>query len=138
MDLFKQLLRDELQKRRSRNPYYSLRAFARDMDVSPSRLSEVMNGKDVPTLETGRKMIDALGLPEESNRQFYEALAKSRRNRRIERRSDFAPQSFIVTKECWHKVQKDLLVAASGERESGEYVCLFIQPCPVHMPCTSH
>lgn len=34
----------ELEKRRSRNSSYSLRAFARDLDLAPSTLSEVISG----------------------------------------------------------------------------------------------
>lgn len=38
-------LREELNKRKQRRPQYSLRAFARDMSISPSFLSEFLNGK---------------------------------------------------------------------------------------------
>lgn len=35
----------EFSRRKVRNPGYSLRAFARDLQISPSRLSEVMKGQ---------------------------------------------------------------------------------------------
>ncbi len=38
-------IRGELQTRRARRPEYSLRAFARDLNMSPSTISEVLNGK---------------------------------------------------------------------------------------------
>ena len=38
-------LQDEFIKRRQKNPAYSLRAFARSMEISPARLSQVMNQK---------------------------------------------------------------------------------------------
>lgn len=40
-----EVLGHELQKRKKRNGSYSLRAFARDLSLSPSRLSEVMKGE---------------------------------------------------------------------------------------------
>lgn len=42
---YRHYIQNEFEKRRIRNPSYSLRAFARDLSVSPSRLSEVINGK---------------------------------------------------------------------------------------------
>ncbi len=42
---YRTLLRDELEVRCSRNARYSLRAFARDLGVTSSRLSEVLRGR---------------------------------------------------------------------------------------------
>lgn len=41
-----ELLGVEFSRRKQRNTSYSLRAFARDLRLSPSRLSEVLNGKE--------------------------------------------------------------------------------------------
>lgn len=40
-----EVLNQEFSLRKDRNAAYSLRAFARDLELSPSRLSEVMKGK---------------------------------------------------------------------------------------------
>jgi len=42
---YRDVLRTELAARQRRNPAYSLRAFARDIVLSPSRLSEVLSGQ---------------------------------------------------------------------------------------------
>jgi uncharacterized protein (TIGR02147 family) len=42
---YRQMLRRELETRCQRNPRYSLRAFARDIGLSPSRLSHVLGGR---------------------------------------------------------------------------------------------
>lgn len=42
---YRSILIEELRKRQRKNPAYSLRAFARDIGVSASRLSEVLNSK---------------------------------------------------------------------------------------------
>jgi uncharacterized protein (TIGR02147 family) len=41
----KHYLKFEFQARKKRRPQYSLRAFARDIGLSPSTLSEILNGK---------------------------------------------------------------------------------------------
>lgn len=57
-----EVLGHEFTRRRERNKSYSLRAYARDLCLSPSRLSEVLNGKQ--------------GLSEKSVDQIAEALTK--------------------------------------------------------------
>ena len=42
---YRDILSDQFNVRRKVNARYSLRAFARDMSISPSRLSEVISGK---------------------------------------------------------------------------------------------
>lgn len=42
---YRDILSDSFQAKRGNNPNYSLRAFARDLSISPSRLSEIMSGK---------------------------------------------------------------------------------------------
>jgi len=42
---YRQYIEREFRRRCRRNSLYSLRAFARDLDISPSKLSEVLRGK---------------------------------------------------------------------------------------------
>lgn len=42
---YKDYLLRELEGRKVRRPYYSLRAFARDLELSPSSLSEILSGR---------------------------------------------------------------------------------------------
>jgi uncharacterized protein (TIGR02147 family) len=42
---YRDILKDELERRCQHNPRYSLRAFARDLDLSPARVSEILKGK---------------------------------------------------------------------------------------------
>ena len=63
MDLsFAGFLKEELSRRVERNPSYSLRAFARDIELSPSRLSEVMSGKHGISRSSARIICKSLGL----------------------------------------------------------------------------
>lgn len=44
------------EQRKQRNPKYSLRSYARDLKISPGRLSRILNDKDEP----GPKFVEAL------------------------------------------------------------------------------
>jgi uncharacterized protein (TIGR02147 family) len=67
---FRQLLRNELESRQERNGGYSLRAYARDLDLSPSRLSEVMNGKQRLSLKSAEKVSNLIGLSDQESKLF--------------------------------------------------------------------
>lgn len=49
-------LRKAFEERQKRNGQYSLRSFARDLGVSPGRLSRILSGKD----EAGHRLISAI------------------------------------------------------------------------------
>lgn len=57
------ILVEELEAKRLRNPRYSLRAFAKSLGFSPSALSEVLNGKRRLSKELCLKLADKLCLP---------------------------------------------------------------------------
>jgi uncharacterized protein (TIGR02147 family) len=57
-----QYLTTEYYKRMQKNPHYSLRSFARDLDVPASWLSEFLNSKKGMSLENAKKICQALSL----------------------------------------------------------------------------
>lgn len=65
-ETFPELLREELNQRRAKNPRYSLRAFAQTLGISPSFLSKVLAGKKSLSEETFMKLASRLDLAEES------------------------------------------------------------------------
>jgi uncharacterized protein (TIGR02147 family) len=62
---YRDILRDQLNVRIKANPRYSLRAFARDLNVAPSRLSEILNGKQGLSKESALKLAKKLGFTKE-------------------------------------------------------------------------
>lgn len=62
---FNTVLRREFDLRKQRNPAYSLRAFSRDLSVSPSRMSELMNKGHRPSKTTVHEVTKRLDLPED-------------------------------------------------------------------------
>lgn len=57
-----QILLEHYQKRQSDNPRYSMRAYARDLRLSPGQLSLVMSGKKGISLERAKTMVEVLDL----------------------------------------------------------------------------
>jgi uncharacterized protein (TIGR02147 family) len=61
---FRAFLSDELKFRAKRNELYSLRAFARDLKLSHSRLSEFLSAKSPISARSGQIICEALELSE--------------------------------------------------------------------------
>jgi hypothetical protein len=61
---FRRLLHGELKARQSRNPRYSLRAFANYLGIAPATLSQLLRGKRRMTERTIRKLGFRLALDE--------------------------------------------------------------------------
>jgi uncharacterized protein (TIGR02147 family) len=81
---FKSFLKDELERRTLRNTKYSLRAFARDLGVSFSRLSEIFTKGEGISLSTARKIADNMRLSELEKDYFLKlVIAGHSRNRSI-------------------------------------------------------
>lgn len=59
---YRETLRRALVERCQRNPLYSLRAFARDLDLDPARLSDVLNGKRGLSRASATPIARSLGL----------------------------------------------------------------------------
>lgn len=59
-----------LQERTMVNPLYSLRAFARDLGISPSQLSLIMNGKRGLSVTTAKQLVVRLGFNEHEQHVF--------------------------------------------------------------------
>lgn len=59
---FRHRLQGELAARCARNPHYSLRAFALDLEVDHSSLSQLLRGRRVLTERTIRQLAERLGL----------------------------------------------------------------------------
>lgn len=70
----KTILAEILSERCAVNPRYSLRAFARDLDISPQQLSNVINGRRGIGPALAETISLKLNLPESLKVQFTESL----------------------------------------------------------------
>ncbi len=72
---YRQRLKLELEQRLSLNPRYSLRAFARDLGISPSRLSHVLKGKFGLSESAGEGIAAKLGLNATETGAFVNSIS---------------------------------------------------------------
>ncbi|MGE0174960.1 MAG: TIGR02147 family protein [Oligoflexales bacterium] len=71
---YRAIIRSELAKRLEQNPRYSLRAFARDLGLSPSRVSEIINAKQGLSLVVAGKVAKKLGFEGERRDLFFDLV----------------------------------------------------------------
>lgn len=69
-------IQNYLQRKRVNNPAYSLRALARDMDLSPSFLSEVVNGKKRLPRDRMDRLCELLDIDKAGRRQLQTFMAR--------------------------------------------------------------
>jgi uncharacterized protein (TIGR02147 family) len=75
-EIYIDLLKKVLNRRKENNPAYSLRAFALYLDISVTSLSRILNGKRSLTLERALNWQDKLGLNTDEQSEFLEAIQK--------------------------------------------------------------
>lgn len=68
------ILMDHFDKRRERNQQYSLRAFAKGLDISPTQLSQIFSGKRKLSVKMANKIADKLPLSPIEKEDFLETL----------------------------------------------------------------
>ena len=74
-DDYRDVLKQELDARCANNDRYSLRAFARDLELAPSRLSEILNGKQGLSPKAASTVAVKMGLRESEQERFRDLVA---------------------------------------------------------------
>lgn len=74
---FSSFLDSKLNERQMRNSSYSLRSFARDLDISPGVLSKLLNNKFVPSLAMAIKITNKLGLRRIEQKTFIKSVVEA-------------------------------------------------------------
>lgn len=67
-------LKNQFDKKMVSNPQYSLRSFARSLEVDPSLLSKILNRKNIPSLNLAQQIIQKL---EPQNKEQQNIFIKS-------------------------------------------------------------
>lgn len=62
---YRDIIQDEFDRRKNKNRSYSLRAFARDLEVLPSQLSEVLNDRQGLSEHRAKKFAERMKLDED-------------------------------------------------------------------------
>lgn len=77
-----EILQNIFSERKARNSRYSLRSFARDLELAPGTLSAILNGKRALTKEKAKELSNALKLPKSEETHFLNAVARAQEVRR--------------------------------------------------------
>lgn len=82
---YREILRNTLVERSRAHSQYSLRAFARDLDLSPAQLSEILKGKKGLSRKTARTVAHELGFNLEETEHFCDLVESEHGRNRISR-----------------------------------------------------
>jgi hypothetical protein len=74
-------IRQNLERRRSKNTRYSMRAFARDIGISPSTLSRILRGKLVPGPAVWVRIAEQLEVSDADNLRILTMIIKGQARR---------------------------------------------------------
>lgn len=85
---YRAILSARLESRMRQNPRYSLRAFARNLNVSPSRLSRVLRGRQGLGKETAEEISNKL-FSTQVEKKLFETLVLASDARSKKARADF-------------------------------------------------
>ncbi len=129
---FRQFLVDELQKRQKRNSSYSMNAFARDIGLTSSRLSEILNSKVGMSEARAKQIAERLLLPESEKNYFIDlvqsehgrsSMAKKAAQARLHERfvgaRKIEREEFFLISD-WHNLALLELLNVKGVRHSVE------------------
>lgn len=73
-------IKSELDRRQKVNPRYSLRAFARHLDISPAQLSQVLSGRRPLTPALANKISERLDLSPIEQKEFISSTVLAKLN----------------------------------------------------------
>jgi len=126
------ILAETLSERTAVNPHYSLRAFARDLEISPQQLSNVINGRRGISPAASEKIAARLELTPHQKEVFCESLkaefsvSKSQKIVAQAKLASLAKESTTKTLELdlfkaisnWHHMALIELIKISGKKLS--------------------
>jgi uncharacterized protein (TIGR02147 family) len=82
---YKLYLREELARRCEHNPSYSLRSFARALEIDPAVLSRTLGDKRAMSYKVATRIIDNLCLSPKERDIFLESVAEDQKQRGLRR-----------------------------------------------------
>jgi uncharacterized protein (TIGR02147 family) len=100
LPFYRQSLHGQLGDRVAKNPKYSLRAFARYLDIEASALSQVLNGKRYLSVEKIDHILSKLDLNPIEQENFRSSLAKAKKNAGHQR---FTPEMKAILRETQNR-----------------------------------
>lgn len=106
--MFTTTLKNELEKRCEKNPRYSLRAFAKSLDIDVSTLSRFLNNKKIPSVELAEQIAERLSLDPENHSAFVKSVSTGHQTRGLKKINE----KFHAPK-AEDQAEKELTIAAA-------------------------
>lgn len=110
---YRDILRDELNRRTGNNPRYSLRSFARDLKLAPSRLSEIFNGKQGLSKVSAQKIANTLGYSTQERTIFCDLVESMHARSKITKQAAQLRLQKHMTTQTYKTIELDAFTAVS-------------------------
>lgn len=102
------VLKEQLEFRVAKNTHYSLRAYARDLEINASRLSEILNNKKGLSEDAAQKIAHKLGLTQKETELFIlSAKALHARSLKEKKAAQLALKNKLDTLKSIQKLSAD-------------------------------
>ncbi len=82
---YRTYLKDELVRRTESNPRYSLRAFAKALQIDPTGLSKILSAKKPLSLKTAQKVMSRLPMNTDTRTVFLNSVVQEQQKRSLQR-----------------------------------------------------
>ena len=74
-DYYLQILSEEFNRRRQGRPVYSLRAFAKSLEIDAGTISRVLNSRQIPSYGLSTRIVQKLKLTAEQEGEFFKSVS---------------------------------------------------------------
>ncbi len=86
---FAEIMKREFSRRVEKNPAYSLRSFARALQISSTTLSLIFSGSRVPSVQVTERLVSALSLSPKEESEFLASLIKVHKRKGVSSRKSY-------------------------------------------------
>lgn len=97
----REILKTEFAIRKNRNPNFSMRSFAKWLDVSPAQLSQMLSGKRIITLKTLKKLSNRLDLSPIERQEMINSVSTLNLGGDSDKKANFSEDQFKLIAD-WH------------------------------------
>jgi uncharacterized protein (TIGR02147 family) len=84
-DIYRHYLNSEFARRCGTNSSYSLRAYAKALEIDAGTLSRILNNKQVLSYKMAQKIVEKLDLSPHQQKEFFSSIFHSQQSRKLEK-----------------------------------------------------
>jgi len=99
---FVQFLGFEFKSRQKRNPQYSLRAFAKSLEMSPAQLSQILSGKRNLTVKAIHRLSSKLSLSPLEKENFLRSWSSQTQTIEVQQKRILQDDEFKLISDWYH------------------------------------